>query len=528
MGSSRHDRIKIMENIVSCCPQNPNYYAHLGRMYSMYYQGEQNDLAEKNLKKAIFLCEEKVNVKKGVDLSFEEQFSYSSIYHMYGMHLHQKVCRITKDSKEAEFDRDVEIVLDYEQNACSNFEKSRERSFPGIGQSYGLIGEIMTRTVVCDYINKHLDMCLPEYVNSPMSPVVAFVRESMVHICELITQCYSTVDRDELPSGISHYVNRYKELFKGHNITQLCSIEGPVDCTQRRHFVTQIKFRYSKTDILSLNNETPSADIEEIVHNLEENFKHLEKKENKKCTTGLIESDFKDWIDAIRLNQYEKENRLETVLQKLNRWHEHVHTPISKFYVFISCASLSILNNDRNYFIQAKDMLEEVKTYKSHFLKPYKPREWFGVSAGVKCLIPGLFLKPKLDSGIDEVDIIYDSNIKPRFFKGTISGNNKRPQMGTISLNVCKDSQFDVVFVPTRTKEKLMGSIYQNTRVEFILGFTVTHGFMAYNVKRLTTLQCERCKRNVEFVTNQCTAECTCGISVKNPKAKEKYHLAFS
>lgn len=528
MGSSRHDRIKIMENLVSCCPQNPNYYAHLGRMYSMYYQGEQNDVAENFFKKAISLCEEKVNVIKGVDLSFEEQFSYSSIYHMYGMHLHQKVCRITKDSKEAEFDRDVEIVLDYVQNACSNFEKSRERSFPGIGQSYGLIGEIMTRTVVCDYINKHLEMCLPEYVKSTMSPVVAFVRESMVHICELITQCYSTVDRDELPTGISHYVNRYKELFKGQNITQLCSIEGPVDCTQRRHFVTQIKFRYSKTDILSLNNETPSVDIEEIVHNLEENFKHLEKKENKKCSTGLIESDFKDWIDAIRLNQYEKENRLETVLQKLNRWHEHVHTPISKFYVFISCASLSILNNDRNYFIQAKDMLEEVKTYKSHFVKPYKPREWFGVSAGVKCLIPGLFLKPKSDSGIDEVDIIYDSNIKPRFFKGTISGNNKRPLMGTISLNVCKGSQFDVVFVPTRTKEKLMGSMYQNTRVEFILGFTVTHGFMAYNVKRLTTLQCERCKRNVEFVTNQCTAECTCGISVKNPKAKEKYHLAFS
>lgn len=277
-----------------------------------------------------------------------------------------------------------------------------------------------------------------------------------------------------------------------------------------------------------MNNETPSADIEEIVHNLEENFKHLEKKENKKCTTGLIESDFKEWINAIRLSQYEKENRLETVLQKLTRWHEHVHTPISKFYVFISCASLSILNNDRNYFIQAKDMLEEVKTYKSHFVKPYKPREWFGISSGVKCLIPGLFLKPKSDSGIDEVEIINDSNIKPRFFKGTISGNNKRPQMGTISLNVCKGSQFDVFFVPTRTKEKLIGSMYQNTRVEFIIGFTVTHGFMAYNVKRLTTLPCERCKRNVEFVTNQCTAECTCGTTVKNPKAKEKYHLAFS
>lgn len=528
VGSSKHDRIKIMENLVSCCPQNPNYHAHLGRMYSMYFQGEQNDVAENNFKKAISLCEDKLNVKKGVDLSFEEQFSNSSIYHMYGMHLHQKICRITRDSKEAEFDRDVEIVLEYVQNACSYFEKSRERSFPGIGQSYGLMGEIMTRTEVCDYINKHLEMCLPEYVKSPMSPVVAFVRESMVHICELITQCYSTVDKDELPTGISHYVNLYKELFKGQNITQLCSIEGPVDCTQRRHFVTQIKFRYSKTDILSLNNETPNADIEEIVHNLEENFKHLEKKENKKCTTGLIESDFKEWINAIRLSQYEKENRLETVLQKLTRWHEHVHTPISKFYVFISCASLSILNNDRNYFIQAKDMLEEVKTYKSHFVKPYKPREWFGISSGVKCLIPGLFLKPKSDSGIDEVEIINDSNIKPRFFKGTISGNNKRPQMGTISLNVCKGSQFDVFFVPTRTKEKLIGSMYQNTRIEFIIGFTVTHGFMAYNVKRLTTLPCERCKRNVEFVTNQCTAECTCGTTVKNPKAKEKYHLAFS
>lgn len=70
-------------------------------------------------------------------------------------------------------------------------------------------------------------------------------------------------------------------------------------------------------------------------------------------------------------------------------------------------------------------MFEEVKIYKSYFLKFYKFREWFGVSVGVKCFILGLFLKLKLDLGIDEVDIIYDFNIKLRFFKGIIFGNNK-------------------------------------------------------------------------------------------------------
>lgn len=51
-----------------------------------------------------------------------------------------------------------------------------------------------------------------------------------------------------------------------------------------------------------MNNEILSVDIEEIVYNLEENFKYLEKKENKKCIIGFIEFDFKDWIDVICLN----------------------------------------------------------------------------------------------------------------------------------------------------------------------------------------------------------------------------------
>lgn len=523
---SKPDRIKIMEHIVSCCPNNPNWHAHLGRMFTLFYQGKETETAEKHFKTAISLCEKESNrASKERNQCFEESFSYSPIYHMYGMHFYNRLCTVTRDS-EVFFDRDIEIILDYARNACSNFEIAREKSFPGVSQSYGIVGEIMSRLEVCNYINKNLGMSLSEYVKSPMSPMVAFVRESMVQTCELIAQCYSTVDRDELPSEMSHHVNLYKELFRGQEISELCSLDGPIDCTHRRHFITQIKLKYGKFDqydILSLNNKTPTEEIREIVRHLENNFKDLEIKGSFEMKKGHIESDFKDWINAIRLSQYDKDIRLEDVLRRVRQWHDNVHTPLSTFYVFVLCASIAMVNNDTSRFIEAKDMLEEVKTYKSHFLKPYKPREWLGVHSGFKCLIPGLFLKSKLDSGFDEVEIEKTLDVAPLFLKGTISGSNKRPHCGTIAIDVCNGSQFDVFFIPVRTRERLVGSTNSNRRVEFILGFTVSHGFVAYNVKTLEMVQCENCPRSVEFVTNQLIAECKCGHRVPKPKAGDKF-----
>lgn len=78
---------------------------------------------------------------------------------------------------------------------------------------------------------------------------------------------------------MSHHVNLYKELFRGQEISELCSLDGPIDCTHRRHFITQIKLKYGKFDqydILSLNNKTPTEEIREIVRHLENNFKDLE------------------------------------------------------------------------------------------------------------------------------------------------------------------------------------------------------------------------------------------------------------
>lgn len=302
---SKPDRIKIMEHIVSCCPNNPNWHAHLGRMFTLFYQGKETETAEKHFKTAISLCEKESNrASKERNQCFEESFSYSPIYHMYGMHFYNRLCTVTRDS-EVFFDRDIEIILDYARNACSNFEIAREKSFPGVSQSYGILGEIMSRLEVCNYINKNRGMSLSEYVKSQMSPMVAFVRESMVQTCELIVQCYSTVDRDEVPSGMSHHVNLYRELFRGQEISELCSLDGPIDCTHRRHFITQIKLKYGKFDqydILSLNNKTPKEEIREIVGHLENNFKDLEIKGSFEMKKGHIESDFKDWINAIRLS----------------------------------------------------------------------------------------------------------------------------------------------------------------------------------------------------------------------------------
>lgn len=517
--SSKHDRIQIMGNLVSCCPSNPNFHAHLGRMHTLYYPGEKIEIAERHFKNAVSICEKEFNrtSKEGKGL-FEEQFYSSSIYHMYGMHFYYRLSKISKDSEEAYFKSDIEKVLNLAQNACLNFERARENSFPGIGQSYGLMSEIMTRTDVCSYINKNLGMDLSEFIESPMSPMVAFVRESMVKICELIIQCYSTIDSDEIPQSMPHYTQIYRKLFHGQEINQLCFFgRPPADCTDRRHLVTQIKLKYGeeKYDILSLNNRTPCKDIREIVIHLEENFKDLEKRERAEIRSWQIESDFRDWLNAIRLKQYDEKIRLESVLKRLRQWNEHVQTPMSIFYKFVLYATMAIMNKDKNYSVEAKKMIEEVKNLKSHFSKPYKPREWLGNHSGVKCLIPNSFINSKPNTGVDEIEVVDDLDVLPKFLKGTISGRNTRPHCGTIFIDVCDHMQFDVFFVPVRTKEKLVGPTYSNQRVEFIMGFTVSHGFIAYNVKRLKTVKCDKCRRTVEFVTNQNIEECKCGSKVQ-------------
>lgn len=188
---------------------------------------------------------------------------------------------------------------------------------------------------------------------------------------------------------------------------------------------------------------------------------------------------------------------------------------------------MAIVNKDKNHSVEAKKMLEEVKNLRSHFSKPYKPREWLGNHMGVKCLISNSFLNSKSNTGVDEIEIDNDLDVLPKFLKGTISGRNPRPQCGTISIDVCDHMQFDVFFVPVRTKEKLVGSLYLNQRVEFIMGFTVSHGFIAYNVKRLETVKCDKCPRRVEFVTNQKIAECKCGSNVQKLKADDYFYPSF-
>lgn len=96
-----------------------------------------------------------------------------------------------------------------------------------------------------------------------------------------------------------------------------------------------------------------------------------------------------------------------------------------------------MVNNDISCFIEEKDMLEEVKIYKSYFLKLYKFREWFGIYLGFKCLILGLFLKFKLDFGFDEVEIEKIFDVVLLFLKGIIFGSNKCFYCGIIVIDVC-------------------------------------------------------------------------------------------
>lgn len=93
--------------------------------------------------------------------------------------------------------------------------------------------------------------------------------------------------------------------------------------------------------------------------------------------------------------------------------------PTFTFSISVIHLLITFVDNDTNPFIDAKETVTWVKTYKSSFLKPYKPREWLGINSGFKCLIPGLFFKSKSESGFDKVEIEKKNlDVSPLFLKG--------------------------------------------------------------------------------------------------------------
>ncbi|XP_033763276.1 uncharacterized protein LOC117344560 [Pecten maximus] len=507
------ERIKVIQKLVNAFPENPNFRAHLGRIYTIC-QPDEEEIARQCFEKALELCQKETKGKQIDDINEGMKITLMHIYHMYGMHYLRCVDRFTgrfgekpvKKTSKDQYPSRIEYIITMATCACGHFTKRREITPTGSEEGYGYIGEITVRLLVCNFIAKNFPKGTSnfgEYLQMAEGTSPGqFVIESITEIAELFMECYSAVDGSELDQEYFRNINMYNTLFNNH-IPTLGYISKPEDISARCFRAAAIKLKYGKDDNLGvLQKITSKVDIEELVKIYEDCFEEI-------LSAGIIdkrrvlEMCYKEWIHAIRHGLFPQNYKQDDVLLKIRQWNRFLQSPMSKFYLFCTLSIIGIgtdgTRGNVDHLQEAIEIREELQ--KMYFPKPRLPREWLGKGDGIKALVPvSGFL-----GQIEERNVKGESNMsRLAFLKGTICRPNRLRQTGFIDLdlgeNLCK---LKVFFVPIRTEGKLFGQSYAGERVEFTLTFTTTNGYEAYNVSLLKKILCTDCDSYLEIKSDE-------------------------
>jgi len=216
-----------------------------------------------------------------------------------------------------------------------------------------------------------------------------------------------------------------------------------------------------------------------------------------------------EWLYAIRHDRYPHDEEVEYVLQRVEMWHDMLKSPMSRFYMFVLKSLLGLGTNgspgNQELLKEALVLKDDIVKQSKVFRKPKYPREWLGLpSKGIRRLLPGLSFFGKPSQKCNEV------YCEKR--KGTIIRPNTKPLCGYISLDLQSksDCQVNVFFVPARANrgKGMVGLKYKEERVEFVIGFSLKHGFEAFSVNPLRKIECLDCEIEIEAFSNCSKVRC--------------------
>lgn len=518
------ERIDILKRLTDIFPEDANFHAHLGRMYSIC-SPEDEKKAEYCFNHAVDLCRKKKAGTPYENLDDSTKHTLKHVYHMFGMFYLQRITKYTGKSHgdrpeivtpPDNFERKIKELLQDAKDACFYFSETRELTILiGYEEAYGYVGEIATRLKICEFIYRHMSFKeFEEFLEvSPESEIVNFVTDSITKILELFLQCYGCVDSSDLPPGFFRYIFWYNALFKSQ-AKELEKLDITEDIYSRRLHVAVIKLKYGKDESLgTLETISSKSDIEDIVRICEKNFKEADQGGITPIRSA-IDLEYKDWLNAIRHNKFTETYCTADVLRRVRHWHDILKSPSSKFYLFILLSILGFGYSEETspndeMLREANELLEQLRKGSRTLAKPRRPREWYGKGHGIKCLIPSWKVG---HSGEDRVNARDCTNIHLAVFKGTITRPHTQRQTGYIKMDL-GDNKYPVrvFFIPVRAKEPLVGSRYAGERVEFVLAFTYADGYEAYDVALLKKYHCFNCNRNVEITSDKFSVLCKCG-----------------
>lgn len=509
--SSTHpytERFDIYQTLTECFPSEAQFHAHLGRLYT-HCRPEEIDLAEKCFQEAVDIGEAEILGKADEDIPYNSKLDLMHIYHMYGNMILNRIGDYTgkylgdvpKKQSDLPFTETATQLLQNVKRASDLFSKCRDMTLPGCEESFGYIGEIQVRLMFCDYVNRNCGVDLCQYAEENESDIARFVKECVVTVDELFLLCFSSIEPEKMDRNVSNCQQWYAALF--NHIPGKYIHRQKDDAMSRRLEIAKVKMKYCKDKSYGILERVDNVrDVEFIVGELEKNFIDYQNKvPDTNISKRAMDLDYREWLYAIRHNKIEGNYSIERVLQQVQTWHELLQTPHSWYYLFVLKSLLGFGSNEspgnsallRNALVCKDEMLIRSK----HVTKPKYPREWLGQPENsIRRLVSGRRFFGQVE-GRDIKGIDFETL---EIQKGTICAPNDRPARGYIDLDLGPKNKVSVkvFFIPARSENNLKGPSYEHTRVEFVIGFSLLHGYEAFNVKLLKHQNCTQCQVSVE------------------------------
>ncbi|XP_067684540.1 uncharacterized protein [Haliotis asinina] len=516
-------RLEVLKQLSSSFPDDPNFLAHLGRFYANC-RPEEEDKAERCFENALSLCE-KWNDGQCTPVTEEwRKLTLMHIYHMYGTIYQRRVGKFTGrsygskpeiETTPEEFSRRIQELVRDAGIACTYFTHCRQNAPSGYEQCYGYSSEILVRLQVCDFVNRN-------YTNGGVTgflrthghhgePVAEFIMNSITEIEDMILECYSLIDPGSLDQTFHSAVLWHDQVFERYmfDIHKL----DIIPMASRRLLIAANKLKYSRKghhSVFEISN-IPEADIIEFVSLYEENFKDASVMGD--FSKRQLESDFKEWLVAIRHPHFPTVYSEHDVLSTVRNWYETIHSPTSTYYLFVLLSLVGFGSNgskgNSESLHEAQILRDDMDKFIKSVSRPKYPQEWLGKNnSGIKRLIPQSRLCAQIEGRNVE-----SSSHSLLVCKGTIAHPNSNRLSGYIDLDLGQNSvPVKVFFIPLRAG--LVGTRFAGQRVQFYLAFSF-HGNEAYNVQELTKHQCSVCRKKTEIQMDEETAQCSCGAVVE-------------
>lgn len=512
------ERFDILVQLTKSFPSEAQFKAHLGRLYTIC-RPEKEKEAEQCLKEALEMC---LSQTEGVDI---DEIPYSSkldlmhIYHMYGNMLLRRLSRYTgvyigdqpvPRRQTENFEDLLPQILPVVKKACGYFTESRNITPIGNESSMGYICEIQVRLLFATFVNskgscKHV----VEYMECNDTESAEFLRDSCAIIDELFLECFSVVEPDRMDNNVLICQEMHLNLFEGMSVPGKVILRQSDDVKSRQFQVARIKMKYIVGNhTCLLENVQSSCDIHTIVESYEKNFEVYESEEGLPVPKRTADMEYKEWMYAIRHNFFHTNYAIDCVLKRVESWFETLKTPHSRFYLFVLKSMIGFGADGRDgnvqLLLESQRLREEVIKYSKQVTRPKYPREWLGQPCDdIRWLCPGLRFFGQIENRkIAEHDL--------EIRRGTIRPPNDKPSGGFIDLYLGprNRTQVKVFFVPARADGHLSRSLNKDARVEFVIGFSMFHGYEAFNVKELGTITCTSCNIEVEIRSNERKVKC--------------------